>query len=37
VIVLHGVLKPDTEFLAKPYTQEALTVKVRQVLDKAAG
>jgi PAS domain S-box-containing protein len=33
VIVLHGVLKPDTEFLAKPYTREALATKVRQVLD----
>jgi hypothetical protein len=33
VIVMHGVLKPGMEFLAKPYTQEALAVKVRQVLD----
>ena len=25
------------EFLAKPYTQDALAVKVRQVLDRAAS
>jgi PAS domain S-box-containing protein len=35
VIVLHGVLKPGTEFLAKPYTQQAVAAKVREVLDKA--
>jgi CheY-like chemotaxis protein len=37
VIVLHGVLKPGTEFLAKPYTQQALATKVRQVLDEVPG
>lgn len=32
-IVRHGVLQPDTAFLQKPYTQEALAQKVREVLD----
>jgi PAS domain S-box-containing protein len=34
VIVHHGVLNGDVEFLPKPYTLERLTQRVREVLDK---
>jgi CheY-like chemotaxis protein len=34
VIVHHGVLNPDVEFLAKPYSISALAQKVRDVLDR---
>jgi len=33
-IVHHGVLEPDVEFLAKPFSHHALSEKVRDVLDK---
>jgi signal transduction histidine kinase/CheY-like chemotaxis protein len=33
VIVNHGVLKPDVEFLAKPFTAAELAQKVRATLD----
>jgi len=32
-IVHHGVLEPGTAFLAKPFTPDALTQKIREVLD----
>jgi signal transduction histidine kinase len=32
-IVHHGMLKPGTHFLQKPFTPEGLTTKVREVLD----
>jgi CheY-like chemotaxis protein len=31
-IVHHGVLEPDTQFIGKPFSAEALTAKVRQVI-----
>jgi two-component system cell cycle sensor histidine kinase/response regulator CckA len=33
-IVHHGVLEPDVEFLAKPFSQQALAHKIREVLDR---
>jgi DNA-binding NtrC family response regulator len=34
-IVQHGVLKPGTAFLQKPFTISALELKVREILDSA--
>ncbi len=34
-IVYHGVLEADVEFLAKPFSQQVLAKKVRDVLDRA--
>ena len=31
-IVHHGVLDPDTEFIAKPFTPEILATRARQLL-----
>jgi PAS domain S-box-containing protein len=33
VIVRHGMLKPDTQFIGKPFNSAALRRKVREVLD----
>ncbi len=33
-VVHRGVLEPDVEFLAKPFSQQALAQKVRSVLDR---
>jgi two-component system cell cycle sensor histidine kinase/response regulator CckA len=33
-IVHHGVLEPGVEFLAKPFSQQALAQKIREVLDR---
>ena len=35
IIAQHGILEPGIEFMAKPYTPEALARRVRQVLDDA--
>jgi YesN/AraC family two-component response regulator len=32
-VVHHGVLSEEMDFLQKPFTQDALTAKVRAVLD----
>jgi YesN/AraC family two-component response regulator len=34
-IVHHGTLAPGTHFIAKPFSAETLTSKVREVLDQA--
>jgi FixJ family two-component response regulator len=34
-IAQHGVLAPGVTLLAKPFTRDALTRKVREVLDRA--
>ena len=36
-VVLHGVLAEDMAFLQKPFTVEALALKVRELLDQPAG
>jgi DNA-binding NtrC family response regulator len=36
-IAQQGVLPPGTSFLAKPFTIEALTQTVRDVLDSGGG
>jgi CheY-like chemotaxis protein len=36
-IVHHGVLHPDKEFIQKPFTPNALAIRVRQVLDTVQG
>lgn len=35
-IVHHGVLEPGSAFLQKPFTQEELTIKIREVLQRPA-
>jgi signal transduction histidine kinase/ActR/RegA family two-component response regulator len=35
-IIHHGVLKPGTNFIEKPFTAETLTSKIRQVLKKSS-
>jgi two-component system cell cycle sensor histidine kinase/response regulator CckA len=37
VIALNGVLEPGAELLAKPFTRESLTRKIREVLDRSAS
>jgi DNA-binding NtrC family response regulator len=36
-IVHHGVLDPETEFIQKPFSPQALVLKVQEVLTKAAA
>ena len=36
-IVHHGVLAPDTEFIQKPFSPQALCLKVQEVLSKTAA
>ncbi|HOW89272.1 MAG TPA: PAS domain S-box protein [Elusimicrobiales bacterium] len=36
-VVDHGVLAPDIAFMYKPFTAQALSVKLREVLDGPAG
>ena len=36
-IVHHGVLKPGIAFLHKPFTADALGLKIQQVLDPAGA
>jgi two-component SAPR family response regulator len=36
-VALHGVLAEDLAFLQKPFTAEALTRKVRGLLDQPTG
>ena len=36
-IIHHGRLDPDIDLLTKPFTADALTRKVRQILDAAKG
>jgi CheY-like chemotaxis protein len=36
-IVRHGVLRPDTPFLQKPFAPRSLAAKVREVLGQAGG
>ena len=36
-IIHHGVMEKGTEFIEKPFSLEALTRKIRQVLDKATA
>jgi two-component SAPR family response regulator len=36
-IARHGVLADGVQFIAKPYSLQALTRKVRDVLDAGAG
>jgi len=36
-IVQHGVLEPGIPFLQKPFTHDALTSKIREVLESGAG
>jgi hypothetical protein len=36
VIVRHGVLEEDTNFVAKPFTTLTLAAKVREALEKEA-
>ena len=32
-VVRHGIIRPDTAFIEKPFTQASLARKVREVLD----
>jgi len=33
-VVRQGVLEPGVEFLAKPFSQDALAGKIREILDR---
>ena len=36
-VLQHGMVSPDMEFIAKPFTQDKLLEKIRQVLATGNG